>query len=542
MRTDAHSFVARLADDLVRTSARIRVTVPVLANDALDASQPLVVSLRRLPVHGVAEVVHTLALPNAVAYTPPWRRRWATDDLEYCVREAESDIMLGCATVHIVAAELPWTGDAETGWYQVSTSDEADRWVDLMADGALLGEARDEGALTIIVASAGSTTSTVFTDPSLGGRNARFVGRASATGRLIFQRFEPAQILTTSRVGAEIRVESDGVYGGRAESFAMVGAVYAGPLLVPVAFDSAWEPVVLFGGAQAVATARGTPHVGYAIDELGQERPVTIDATGFNGLSTPLVFGRPVYTTATQTVASLVVAGERVRSVALLDRGVFVETWGAVLSGDEVVWMRGTSHLGWAIRAHGPEGVGGDPPVLLGEAFRIDGSPEALLLTPLVADADAGVLPPRLYAAVEEPPDGVIDHTCGHTHFGPFEDVVAQPTQALAGAAPLARAHISYRIELESDGAAGHSGFVELRQTGSSEQVTLFFDRATPLRVHADDGSVVAPRTAERSVLCSGITSFVEFVLPSAGRYAIELGPTNHAEVTLTLEREWVTE
>lgn len=145
------------------------------------------------------------------------------------------------------------------------------------------------------------------------------------------------------------------------------------------------------------------------------------------------------------------------------------------------------------------------------------------LLTP-AAHADLGDCP-ELGAAL-------VDHTCFHTTYGPFESVQATAGSTIASDTPQIDAvHTEFRIGL----AGGLS--VVTYQPARSGAWTVFLGSPEPLQVLDGSGAVLAETfAADGDVGCSALALAHVYELVAKETYRLLFGPTNSSHVVVVIE------
>lgn len=118
--------------------------------------------------------------------------------------------------------------------------------------------------------------------------------------------------------------------------------------------------------------------------------------------------------------------------------------------------------------------------------------------------------------------DPLLNHSCGHTFFGPFASVAATPAPQDA-TADIGITHTQYTIALP-DEVGGHGGWVKARFAVEAPH-RLYFDAFTPVVVARGAGEPVQLEPAATPKACPGITHEITLSPPLGDDLRIFLGP-----------------
>jgi hypothetical protein len=139
------------------------------------------------------------------------------------------------------------------------------------------------------------------------------------------------------------------------------------------------------------------------------------------------------------------------------------------------------------------------------------------------------------WTETDEPAHPTLTHACGHGKRGPFLDVTAGSTSAVAQASTLERRHILYRSALSGDGAA-RRGFHRIRVANDGE-LSIYTGALVTVRLHRD-GAVVPLALGFRFRNCPELR-FVHEYRVTEGDYVLEVGPTAAERAEILLENDW---
>jgi hypothetical protein len=151
----------------------------------------------------------------------------------------------------------------------------------------------------------------------------------------------------------------------------------------------------------------------------------------------------------------------------------------------------------------------------------------------LLFDAAPAVAQDCSELGVGELGQGLVEHSCFHTTFGPFVEVVAEMGETATAATPnVDTVHTYYSVRLTPNVV----NVVTYRPERTGNWV-LFREADLPQRVLRADGSEVPVLLSHAVPSCSGLPEARVFPLEAGQRYRILLGPTPRAQTFVELEK-----
>lgn len=119
--------------------------------------------------------------------------------------------------------------------------------------------------------------------------------------------------------------------------------------------------------------------------------------------------------------------------------------------------------------------------------------------------------------------DGLLNHSCGHTLFGPFASVGSSPN-AEASAPDISMTHVEYTVTLRPNEGV-YSGWVRA-QFPTQGPYRLYFDAATTVTLSDSDGTMEeAVPLSPTPLACPGITHELTLTPSPYEDLFLRLGP-----------------
>jgi hypothetical protein len=488
----------------------------------LEAGPDLVVETAVAPAHGSLVPVASARVGQARKYSPEYFFT-GEDAFEYRVlRGAE---LLRHARVEVAIDRGAWVdagGTIKRLTTIAASNDGVDDALELrdVREGLVIGSRRLGGRTSAVAGSIGALTNVEVT-----GQSETALHRFGEGGALLGSVTDALGVHRgLVRMGSTDTIWSapggtDTWLQGRTAGGVVIGAARGGPFgpqRRAIRADTAGGEATLLGPTDAVSSMAmgqaGATVVGYFVDALQRRRPFVQDQEGVSSLDAPA----DADAEASDVDASGVIVGS---------------SWAPTTPRQPLVWrQRRPSAVRLPAALEGALLGLDDAGAMVGWSRDARGTVAGLWLDDAPAAPMSG-----FWSETEEPAHPTLTHACGHGRSGPFLDVTASATPALAEASVLERRHILYRSTLSVDGAA-RRGFHRIRVTQNGE-LSIYTGALVPVRLHRD-GTIVPIALGFRFRNCPYLR-FVHEYRVTAGDYVLEVGPTASESAEILLENDW---
>jgi methionine-rich copper-binding protein CopC len=129
--------------------------------------------------------------------------------------------------------------------------------------------------------------------------------------------------------------------------------------------------------------------------------------------------------------------------------------------------------------------------------------------------------------------DAALNHTCGHTLFGPFESVSA--TAAPDDAPSTSATHTEFTLDLPTSGGE-RTGYTRVRAPGGGT-FAFYFNQLVPFEL-ADTATMTALPLTVRATpdACVGITHYAEATLAAGVWHLARFGPISSSQLKMVID------